>query len=358
MKDLQEVISNHIEANWPMLCFLKPKANRVVFWFSHGRVFETSKTGPKFYIQAFDAQHPPEVWSGTSFDIFEIELGSFDNSSDESNAPLDMPWDAPMSQSSRALYEQMIQSAVVALKSGDMNKVVLSRTQDFSTKHLNWLDVLRRLFRVDQNAFRYLLVHPKFGLWAGASPEVLIKSKGDHFSTMALAGTRWIEQTELPKWTNKEYDEHNWVIREILHGLESAEKIQCSDTYDHKAAGVYHLRTDISGKLTHAESVLELAKKLHPTPAVCGFPKDSAFNFIRANEGYQRELYTGFVGLYDHQAQYAEFYVNLRCLYFSDDQFTLFAGGGITRESNPQKEWVETQRKMTTMGQVIAPFID
>ena len=264
MKDLQEVISKHIEANWPMLCFLKPKATRVVFWFSHGRVFETSKTGPKFYIQAFDAQHPPEVWSGTSFDIFEIELGSFDNSSDESNAPLDMPWDAPMSQSNRALYEQMIQSAVVALKSGEMNKVVLSRTQDFSAKHLNWLDVLRRLFRVDQNAFRYLLVHPKFGLWAGASPEVLIKSKGDHFSTMALAGTRWIEQTELPKWTNKEYDEHNWVIREILHGLESAEKIQCSDTYDHKAAGVYHLRTDISGKLTHAESVLELAKNYIP----------------------------------------------------------------------------------------------
>ena len=358
MNHLSETIRNHIQAHWPMLCFLKPNAQEIEFWFSHGQALENLSTGPKFYVQGFNPQEPVHVWSGDSFDCTQVNLKDLEQYFAHQNPSADQSWSAPTQDHVRLAYEGLIQRAVDAIQRGIISKVVLSRVQGFHVPEVDWLYLMLRLIHTDQNTFRYLMVHPELGIWCGATPELLISSEENNFSSMALAGTRWLEGEEFPEWTEKEFEEHHWVVREILGALKPFADASQNEPHDHQAGSIQHLRTDISGSIRVPYSVLDLARSLHPTPAVCGFPKKTALNFIGANEGYNRGLYTGYLGLFNPEQHWAEFYVNLRCMEFKDDRFKLFVGGGVTRDSNPNKEWIETQRKMTTMGQVIAPFIE
>ena len=358
MNHLSETIQNHIRANWPMLCFLQPNSPRIEFWFSHGQNLKNLSTGPQFYIQEFNPDKPIQIWSGHSFDCLQIDLSELEQYFSEKHPEFIDLWSAPIQNHHRLVYESLVQEAVDSIKRGEMSKVVLSRVHDFHAPEVNWLYLLLRLFNADQKAFRYLMVHPEFGIWCGATPELLISSNQHNYSTMALAGTRWLEGEEFPQWTEKEYEEHNWVVSEILNTLEPFASVSQGQTHEHQAGFVQHLRTDLGGNIRESFNVLDLARCLHPTPAVCGFPKNKALDFIKANEGYNRALYTGYLGLYNPDDGRAEFYVNLRCMQFIDDRFKLFVGGGITRDSSPNKEWIETQRKMKTMGQVIAPFVE
>ena len=358
MNHLSESIQQHIRANWPMLCYVKPHAPRVEFWFSNGRSLANFSQGIQFYIQGFDPKDPAYIWSGHSFDRIEVELSELNVDSAIANDQVLDLWQSEESEQARQAHDQLVTKAITAIERGLMSKVVLSYAQQFSAAKVDWLELLRRLIKVDRNAFRYLLLHPELGLWCGATPEVLVSVNENNFSTMALAGTRWQKQDQLPTWTQKEFDEHNWVVREIIEALGPLAQLHQSDPYSHHAGGLQHLRTDISGTLIEEHSALDVARSLHPTPAVCGYPKNAAFNFIQNNEGYNRMLYTGYIGLFNPDQSHADFYVNLRCLQYTKGQFHLYVGGGLTINSQVQKEWEETQRKMSTMGQVIAPFIE
>ena len=96
----------------------------------------------------------------------------------------------------------------------------------------------------------------------------------------------------------------------------------------------------------------QLISVLHPTPAVCGFPKLEAKKFILENENYNREYYSGFLGeLNIHDA--TDLYVNLRCMQIKNNQIHLYIGGGITKDSIPEKEWIETANKAMTMKKIL-----
>ena len=91
---------------------------------------------------------------------------------------------------------------------------------------------------------------------------------------------------------------------------------------------------------------------LHPTSAVCGMPRELADEFIKANEGYQRSLYAGFLGPVGFEGN-TDLFVNLRCMQIDNEKARLFAGAGITEYSNPEKEFQETSSKMQTMLKVL-----
>ena len=202
-------------------------------------------------------------------------------------------------------------------------------------------------------AFRYIWYHPKTGLWCGASPEVLVKTDGQSFSTMALAGTQRFEKTNKPKWTNKEIHEHQSVIDVISDRLQKVTSVlKISKTYNRKAASVVHLCADITGILKRGKANLpNITSFLHPTPAVCGSPQSIA------NEGYDREYYTGFLGPVCEKKACSNLFVNLRCMKIDDKRVTLYSGGGITLASKPMDEWLETQNKLVTMLQVLQPML-
>jgi isochorismate synthase len=91
---------------------------------------------------------------------------------------------------------------------------------------------------------------------------------------------------------------------------------------------------------------------LHPTPAVCGLPKDKSKAFILDNENYDRTFYTGFLGELNVEDQ-TDLFVNLRCMEISGSQAHLYMGCGITKESIPEKEWEESCNKSATMKRVL-----
>ncbi|MDC8004636.1 isochorismate synthase [Aureisphaera galaxeae] len=256
-------------------------------------------------------------------------------------------------------YLNLVGKALEAIRQKGTAKIVTSRTVPLPLDSLDIAVLTKRLFSLYPSAFRYIWFHPKSGWWAGATPEVLLTVENKAFRTMSLAGTQTYVPGEPPNWTSKEIEEQQWVTDDIAKRLQNvASIVKVSKTKNHRAGSLVHLRTDFTGVLTKSGSGLaKVVKKLHPTPAVCGVPREVAHNFILNEEGYDREYYTGFLGPVADTMNFAHLFVNLRSMKISEDTAHLYVGGGVTEDSVPEKEWEETQNKMQTMLQVLAPML-
>ncbi|MGB1410306.1 MAG: isochorismate synthase [Flavobacteriaceae bacterium] len=358
MIDLAHIIQEHCSQKWTMLCYVLPGEDRINCWFSFGRPLRNDPTGMAFCIQPYDRDTPIEIWSESNFERHQIDLKELISLKNMPPQSAPKPWWELCSQEEGRSHKSMVKTALNSIDSGALDKVVLARTKSIGLQQVHWLEFLIRLVTADPRSFRYVLNHPDWGVWSGATPETLIQSENDQFNTMALAGTRWQIDQGWPEWTDKEYEEHRWVVQEILQSIESEAHCETGDLTNHELGQMQHLRTDIFGVIKPGSSGLQLAQCLHPTPAVCGFPRESANGFIQNHESFDRELYAGFLGFWNPEGKTTQLFVNLRCLKWSNGHVHLFAGGGITRDSDPEHEWIETQRKMSTMGHVIAPFIE
>ena len=254
----------------------------------------------------------------------------------------------------------LVEKALQLLTQQDLTKVVLSREEKIKIVTQDFLEKFQDLATLYPTAMVYCWYHPKVGLWLGATPETLLYMQKDSLHTMALAGTQPYKDTEDVAWGKKELEEQQLVtdsIREELAPLVGTMTI--SDVYTHRAGALLHLRTDVKATVSKI-SLKELLDALHPTPAVCGLPKEAAKRFILTNENYNREFYTGFFGelhLIDgddpKKVPVTNLYVNLRCMQVKDQETVLYVGGGITKASDAQKEWEETVKKTNTMKSVL-----
>ncbi|MBL8046440.1 MAG: chorismate-binding protein, partial [Anaerolineales bacterium] len=86
----------------------------------------------------------------------------------------------------------------------------------------------------------------------------------------------------------------------------------------------------------------------HPTPAVGGRPREAALKFIREHEKLDRGWYAAPVGWVDHRGQ-GEFAVALRSALLRGNRATLFAGCGIMADSDPEREYAESNLKLKPM---------
>jgi isochorismate synthase len=86
---------------------------------------------------------------------------------------------------------------------------------------------------------------------------------------------------------------------------------------------------------------------------VAGVPRPISIEFIKKNEGYNRSFYTGFIGEINRNSE-TELYVNLRCMQLNNGMAKLFVGGGITKDSVPEREWRETVEKTAVLGKFIS----
>lgn len=200
-----------------------------------------------------------------------------------------------------------------------------------------------------EKAFIYLIAAQDFGVWVGATPEVLIQGEKKHFVTMALAGTKPDASSE---WTSKEIEEQNMVREFIRSTLTNLNVTQLSETEVETvfSGSVYHLSSRFEFNLDPLK-VINIIRKLHPTSAVCGLPRDKAMRLIRSKEPHQRKFYTGTLGWVNNQE--AQTFVNLRCMEVFENSADLYVGGGITKDSNIEKEWQETLIKANTLKSVI-----
>jgi len=247
----------------------------------------------------------------------------------------------------------IIDKALRALNLKELKKVVLSRKESVAIKNQNPFVYFERMCYLYPNTFCYCWYHPKVGMWLGATPETLIKLSENNFETMALAGTMPFSNTIKATWGAKEKEEQQFVVDSILSTLHPiTKKIKVGETITQRAGSLLHLKTPISAELTSTKGIYALIKLLHPTPAVCGLPKQKAQDFIIENEGYNRKYYTGFLGIINPEKS-SHLYVNLRCMELEGNQAIIYIGGGITALSNPQKEWQETVNKSQIMKRIL-----
>ena len=203
------------------------------------------------------------------------------------------------------------------------------------------------------HSYVYLFHTPQTGTWLGSTPEVLLSGEKDEWYTVALAGTQSLQNGKLPEtWNDKQRKEQELVTDYIRNCL-LAFNIQPEEKgpYTVRAGELAHLKTDFQFSLGD-KNIGDLLRVLHPTPAVCGLPKEEAFRFISANEGYDRRYYSGFIGRLQPENK-SDLYVNLRCMQIEDRQLTLYAGGGLLISSDLQEEWRETEDKLQTMFRMI-----
>ena len=267
---------------------------------------------------------------------------------------------------SKENHIHLVEKTIRNIQKNKFEKVVVSRRESIQLKDFTIVETYQKLLQKYPNAFVYVWFHPKVGLWLGATPETLLNISDNSFETTSLAGTQVYKETENIVWKHKEIQEQQLVtafIKNQLSTITSALKIDKTETI--KAGNLLHLKTKISGILNTASASLKtLIKALHPTPAVCGLPREITKEFILKNENYQRTFYTGFLGELNVQSskfkaqslrfkvQSSSLFVNLRCMEIENNIAQIYIGGGITKESNSEKEWDETVAKSKVMKTV------
>lgn len=240
-----------------------------------------------------------------------------------------------------------------AVSDGLLQKVVLARSKKINIPTIDPEILFNLLASSYPDAFVYTLLTPNLELWFGATPELLLHKKGTHFETMALAGTMEAVKikTQQQYWSEKNKKEQAIVVDYISQSLKNIGIETKSQPLIVKKAGhVAHLLTPLS--FNTDKSLGEILNILHPTPAVCGFPKNDAFEFIKSHEMLDRKYYSGFLGATN--AFDTKLFVNLRSGYYKDGMMTLYAGGGIMPESTIEQEWQETELKIQTMQQIVS----
>jgi len=275
------------------------------------------------------------------------------NASRHIEIPSLIPMDLP---DKKAIYCDRVKFLTGMMKDGPLHKCVLSRRIDIADPEESLApDLFLELCHRYPNAFVYLVHIPNSFTWLGATPERFLKVKENKAYTTALAATRPFEGSlpEVSEWNSKEIEEQQMVTDYILKTLKEKEiqSIVCNGPYSMQAGNLIHLETDIQFSISPETDVLSLIDLLHPTPAVCGLPREDALRMIDSLEPHDREYYAGYLGPVSKEN--FELFVNLRCMRWIEGKPSLFVGGGITAASIPLQEWDETNFKANTLLDVI-----
>ncbi len=334
-------------SNLPFALYSKPGEDRVTGIFQADSTLhpigDYTKTG--FVFAPFDLQQPGILLIPDHTLSVDVETPA--------GSGITAGGTAGEERSARSFHLQLVKKGIEAINKGSLKKIVLSRRFDIGCP-ASPFDLFRQLPAIYPHAFTYLWYHPGSGMWMGATPELLLHSDQQTLSSMSLAGTLKRDEGILPDWGPKELQEQKMVTEYIAGCLSPfLQGMEVSPVETIEAGSMWHLRSVIHGGMKDA--VLQpIIAALHPTPAVCGLPADKAKDFILDYEEYNREFYTGFLGeLNWGTGLQTELYVNLRCVKLEAGRATVFVGGGITEDSEPEKEWEETVAKSATMLKVL-----
>lgn len=265
-------------------------------------------------------------------------------------------------------YAAAVREATRRIRAGKLRKVVLARSIVVAAdRQLDAKQLLWRLRAVDPDC--YTFASPELALDAGnlvptgtlvgATPELLVRKEGDLVTATPLAGS-------APRYGDpgkdrgsadrlfasaKDREEHGLVVEDVAAVLAPL----CEElAYPHEpellgTANVWHLATPFRGTLkASVRSALDLVAALHPTPAVCGTPRDAARTVLAELEPLDRGCYAGPIGWVDAGGD-GEWAIALRCAEITGTTARVFAGAGIVTDSDPEQELDETERKFRAL---------
>ncbi|UYW02362.1 isochorismate synthase [Flavobacterium agricola] len=353
MITIENHLNNHLAQSLPFVLYAKPNSQKLIGYFQQDyQIYSTiNYTDSGFVFAPFDGEE------NIFFSIENCEVVT------DSIADLQVDFavfnDVQPSQAVKQNHMQLVQQGIDAIVNNEIKKVVLSRKETLAITDMNFLLYYKRLLKAYPTAFRYLFFHPQVGFWMGATPEQLVKQHNDAIETVALAATQVKMNIEDVVWSEKEIEEQKVVTDFIIQNLKPfVTELQLSQPYTAQAGTLFHIKTDIKAKLAKKEYFVNVLTALHPTPALCGYPKQEAKKFILSHENYDREFYAGFLGELHYnpltkQTNESDIFVNLRCMQLESNKVHLYVGGGIMAQSNPEAEFVETINKSKTIKKIL-----
>jgi len=323
----------------PFVLYKKPVSGQLHIWQQqNNRLYTASDIHQNgFFMHPFDKTANPVVFfpaeksNQQTFLIREFTLNT------TTSIKLDS---LTIDEVAQQEHIKKVQSALEIISCNKVKKIVISRRQKVSFESFDSLNAVLKLMQTYENSMVYLWHHPQVGTWMGATPELLLRRQNNTVKTMALAGTLPVTDNQPVNWQSKEINEQQIVTDEIVSVLKKySEQINISKPTTIYQGHLAHIKTDIEADIEPA-ALSNLINDLHPTPAVCGLPVVSAKKYINDIEQYDRDYYTGFLGI--HSLNQTDFYVNLRSMSIFEKHLQLYIGGGIVAGSYPDKEWRET----------------
>lgn len=260
----------------------------------------------------------------------------------------------------RADWRVAVEQALAAIGAGELEKVVLAREVLVEADAaFDAREIVRGLVASQPGSF----VYASEG-FVGASPELLVRRLGEVVESRPVAGTTVADSDAALRAlaaSVKDTREHRYVVEGIVDVLgPRCAELHADPVPEVAVFGpVAHLATPIRGRLAspspsqaQAPTALDLARLLHPTPAVGGTPREAALDAIRVLEGFDRGRYAGPVGWVDARGD-GEWAIALRGAELAGARARLVAGAGIVAGSDPDAEWAETQAKLEPMLRVL-----
>lgn len=343
---------------------LQPLDDQLIEELGEGFVF-ASFDGPKYFLRADIS------WSSSSelltFDSTQLtdDFAAFSDAVEHSESKKLNLYKSEnrLEYHSEKEFIQLVDLCKEYISEGVFEKVVPSRsTLIKGIVESDCLEAFEDLCQTYSNAFVSLFSSPDTGTWLGATPELLVRSlESRYFETASLAGTQPYHDQVLSDvaWTQKEIEEQALVSRYVINCFKKIRLREFAEKGPKTviAGNILHLKTVFSVDMAvtnFPQLSSTMLKLLHPTSAVCGMPLETSRDFLKSNENLNRSFYSGFLGPINTNSN-THVFVNLRCLELIESGALLYAGAGVTIDSNPQKELEETELKFDTLRKILRP---
>lgn len=320
-------------------------------WFVLPRWTYVHDGSRAFVVLAVDAR------DAAAHGRWHTELGRLQAAFTGRYAPRAQPSLVELQPAPADAWRTQVTSITDAIARGEVSKVVAARTCSVAlAAPVRAADLLSTLDERHAECVRVMIQPPGAGALIAATPERLVRREGDVVECDALAGSiaRTGDDAEAAAallGSAKDRNEHQLVVDAIRAALEAAD---ADIVTGHEPPTVralrhlIHLHTPFRAVLRRPRHVLELAARLHPTPAVGGTPTELASAWIHAHEPVPRGWYASPVGWFDLDGN-GELAVALRSGVIEGSRAHLWAGAGIVAGSDPERELAETDVKLRAM---------
>ena len=262
----------------------------------------------------------------------------------------------------RRNWDGAVEKCLKIIQDGTVSKVVLSRTLDLDLGGpgalIDTAEVVGHLWEANRGSHVFMFEPQPGSAIVGAAPETIATLQDGVFHATAVAGSirrgsTPREQAELAARllaSDKDRIEQRMALHDMLRRLETVAQQIRTDPQPHvlTLARIQHLETEIRASVPTEIGILDLLRLLHPTPAVCGLPREAAMALLADEEPFDRGWYAGPVGWFDPEGN-GVFAPALRTGISVGSGWRLFAGAGIIEGSVSALEWDETAIKFEPM---------
>lgn len=288
-----------------------------------------------FFAPSFDFHSPTPWWVAESSEELSTDLLRSEFSAEpfvirEEREP------------SREEFQERHRAILAQIARGDFQKVVPAVLSHAHVENL-WPHALRFLLECDPRLIPYGFCDGKEGM-IGATPEILFAKSGLHVRTQAVAGTAPIDGPSLLQ-DPKERHEHELVIEDLVQVLSPFGAVEVSATGERPAGALKHLVTDISLNLARDMDFAELARRLHPSAALGGFPRREAAQWLAAQSEYKERGRFGAPFGWRFPNGDGVCLVAIRNIQWQGTEARIGSGCGVVVDSQFEKEWRELALK-------------